>query len=158
MTSQCFDKNQAAALCEQSRCSPRRRAHHSLHSADSDVVHRLYVAMQPDSYVPPHRHLDPNKDESLIVLSGLLGFLAFSDTGDVIAQSTLGPEGSGWGVDIPSGCWHAVVALKADTLFFETKAGPYRPMTEDELAPWATAEGTPQATETLARLASLFKV
>lgn len=156
MPSLAFDKAMAEALCEQSRVSSRRRAHFSLHSSDAEPVHRLFVAMQPDSYVQPHRHLDPCKSETLIVLSGALGFLEFNAAGEVIAQSVLGPDGSGWGIDIPAGIWHCVVALKPDTLFFETKAGPYLALTDNERAPWAATEGSTTAKAENIRLRHLF--
>jgi cupin fold WbuC family metalloprotein len=34
-----------------------------------------------DTYIPPHRHLDPNKDETFVVLRGLLGLVLFDDAG-----------------------------------------------------------------------------
>lgn len=156
MLSQLFNASLAAELCAQSQASLRRRAHFSLHGADSDAVHRLFVAMQPDSYVPPHRHLDPRKGESLLIVRGALGFLEFDNAGNVTAQATLGPDTPDWCVDIPPGCWHSVIALETDTLFFETKAGPYFPLAENERAPWAAPEGTADASHALSRFARLF--
>jgi cupin fold WbuC family metalloprotein len=124
MLSRLFDQGLATALCELSRVAPRGRAHHCMHGADDEAVHRLFVAMQPGSYIQPHRHLDPLKTESLVVLQGALGFIEFDGSGTVIARSVLGKGGPGMGIDIPPGCWHGIVALDADTLFFETKAGP----------------------------------
>jgi hypothetical protein len=37
--------------------------------------------------------------------------------------------------------FHGLVVLEADSLMFECKAGPYRPVGEGELAHWAPREG-----------------
>ncbi|HIC0138358.1 TPA: WbuC family cupin fold metalloprotein, partial [Enterobacter hormaechei] len=36
--------------------SPRLRAHHNFHPELSDPVQRLAIAMEPGTYVRPHRH------------------------------------------------------------------------------------------------------
>jgi cupin fold WbuC family metalloprotein len=61
--------------------APRLRAHHNLHDSPEAPAHRMLVAMEPGSYVRPHRHLDPNKAETIIVLRGRLGVLVFDDEG-----------------------------------------------------------------------------
>ena len=37
--------------------SPRRRAHHNLHTSPSDPVQRFVVVAQSDTYIRPHRHM-----------------------------------------------------------------------------------------------------
>jgi cupin fold WbuC family metalloprotein len=101
--------------------------------------------MQPDSYIPPHRHLDPDKDETFVVLRGLLGLVLFDDQGGIVRSVKVGAGGTAFGVDIPHGTWHTAMALEPDTVFLEAKAGPYLPFTEAERAPWAPAENTPEA-------------
>ena len=108
--------------------------------------------MQPDSYIPPHRHLDPDKDETFIVLRGLLGLVLFDDQGAVVRTVKVGAGGAAIGVDIPHATWHTAVALEPDAVFFEAKAGPYLPLTEAERAPWAPAENAPEAVPYLAAL------
>ena len=114
--------------------------------------------MQPDSYIPPHRHLDPNKDETFVVLRGLLGLILFDDAGNVVQAATVGAGGTALGVDIPHGAWHTALALAPDTVFFEAKAGPYLPFTEAERAPWAPAENSPEAAAYLAALKARMPV
>ena len=113
--------------------------------------------MQPDSYIPPHRHLDPQKDETFVVLRGLLGVVIFDDDGYVLQSEKVGAGGTALGVDIPHGAWHTAVALVPDTVFLEAKAGPYLPGSAEERASWAPAENTPDAAAWLADLkARLF--
>lgn len=123
----------------------RRRRHHNFHRDETAPAHRLLNALEPDSYVRPHRHCAPDKDETLLCVRGALGCLIFDDSGALLSHCVLRPEGDAVGVDLPHGCFHSVVALEPGTVLFECKAGPYRPLTEPELAAWAPAEGSPQA-------------
>ncbi len=166
-------------VCAEAAASPRRRKHRNFHAYDGHPAHRLLNAMQPDSYIPPHRHLDPNKDETFVVLRGSLGLIIFDDAGNPVKTARLGvpqgdflrgvpqgdflrgvPQGdflrgaggSALGVDIPHGTWHTAVALEADTVFLEAKAGPYLPLTAAERAPWAPAENSAGAASYLESL------
>ena len=139
-------------VCAEAEASPRRRKNRNFHPRDDHPGHRLLNAMQPDSYIPPHRHLDPNKDETFVVLRGLLGLIVFDDAGGVIRSAKVGAGGTAIGVDIPHGTWHTALSLEPDTVFLEAKAGPYLPFTTAEKAPWAPAENSPQAASYLAML------
>ncbi len=132
-------------LCREAAASPRRRKNRNFHPQDQHPAHRLLNAMQPDSYIPPHRHLDPHKDETFVVLRGLLGLLVFDDAGAVLRGVRVGAGAAALGVDIRHGTWHAAVALEPDTVFLEAKAGPYLPLTDAERAPWAPAENSADA-------------
>jgi cupin fold WbuC family metalloprotein len=139
-------------LCAEASASPRRRRNRNFHPRDDHPGQRLLNAMQPDSYIPPHRHLDPDKDETFVVLRGLLALLVFDDAGAVVRCLKIGHDAEVQGVDISHGTWHTAVALKPDTVFLEAKAGPYLPLTEAERAPWAPAENVPEAASYLAAL------
>lgn len=131
-------------LCAQAAASPRLRRNHNLHATTEDPAQRFFNALQPDSYVRPHRHLAIGKEETLIVVRGRLGALFFDDQGNVTETRVLCPSGEDFGLFIPTGLWHSVLALEL-TVFFEAKRGPYQPLTEDEFASWAPAEGTGDA-------------
>jgi cupin fold WbuC family metalloprotein len=109
----------------------------------AEPCHRMAVGLQPDTYIPPHRHLSEDKAETLLVLKGRLGLLLFDEEGGVIEKRLLEAGGECLGVDLPPGVYHALVVLAADSILFECKAGPYRPVGEGELAPWAPREGEP---------------
>jgi len=66
----------------------------------------------------------------------------------------LSPGGANVAADVPNGLFHTAVALESGTVFFEAKAGPYLPVSDEEKAPWAPEEGTPQAEAYLALLAA----
>lgn len=138
------------------RASIRRRTHHNFHPHNDFPCHRMLVAIMPDSYVPPHRHLDPNKAETLVVLRGRLGLVCFEADGTPSRHCVLAAGGELSGVDLPSGLFHTVLALDDDTVFMEAKAGPYVPLGADERAAWAPAEGDIKAQAYLAGLHKLF--
>ncbi|MNG37889.1 hypothetical protein D3C84_1253760 [compost metagenome] len=60
------------------------------------------------------------------------------------------------GVDVPPGVFHALVVLEPDSILFECKAGPYRPISEAEQPAWAPREGDEGAAAYLAWMTSLF--
>lgn len=136
--------------------SPRRRRNHNFHASDTDAAHRLLNAIEPGSYVPPHRHLDPAKDETMLVLRGRLGVVFFAENGQVSGQALLEAGGERCGVNIPHGVFHSVLACTPGTVFFEAKAGPWAPLSEAERAAWAPGENDPGAAAFYATLAARF--
>ncbi len=145
-----------AAVSADARSRQRLRANFNFHPADDFPAHRLLNAIEPGSWLPPHRHLDPAKDESIIVVAGALGVVIFDDAGVVVTSRQLSPGGDCCGVDIPHGTWHTVVALVTGTVIFEAKSGPYQPLLAEELAPWAPAEGAPGVADYALSLRQLF--
>jgi len=138
----------------QARTSPRGRRNFNLHPADDHPAHRLLNAIEPGSYIAPHRHLDPAKDESILVVRGSVAIAFFDDEGRETSRQVLAAGCETIGVDVPHGAFHALWALEPGTVFFEAKAGPYRPLEPAERATWAPAEGSPEAQEWLSRLAA----
>ncbi|MBK9065055.1 MAG: WbuC family cupin fold metalloprotein [Acidobacteria bacterium] len=122
--------------------SPRLRQNRNLHAME-DSVHRLLNAIEPGSYIRPHRHLHPPKAETMFVVAGRLGFLSFHDDGTVAEKTVLDAGGETFGVDVPPGVWHTFVSLAAGTVAFEAKAGPYVAPAGSDAAPWAPPEGDP---------------
>jgi cupin fold WbuC family metalloprotein len=146
-----LDRVSAAA-----RASPRLRKNHNFHASDSASCQRLLNAVEPGSYVAPHRHLDPNKDETFLVLRGRFGLILFDENGAIRNQAILDSAGPRFGITIPHGTFHSVVSLATGSVFFESKAGPYAPLSSAELAGWAPAEQDAGAASYLARLEGLF--
>lgn len=137
--------------------SPRRRRNFNLHLSEADASHRLLNGIEPDSYIPPHRHLSADKDETIIALRGRLGVVFFDEAGNVADAAIIEPDGHAVGVNIPHGVFHSLVALEAGSVFFEAKAGPYQALLPQEKASFAPAEGAPDAANYLAELKKLFQ-
>lgn len=150
LTAKLIDRQLLDELTDAAQASPRQRKNLNFHPADDFPAHRLLNAIEPGSYIRPHRHLDIHKDETMLVLRGRLGLLSFDDQGEIVQSTVLSANGECCGVDIPHGCWHTVLALESGTLFLEAKSGPYAPLTPEECAPWAPAEGDAQAAAQLA--------
>jgi cupin fold WbuC family metalloprotein len=155
-TFQIIDRDFLDRVSSQAKASPRRRRNHNFHASESDACNRLLNAIEPDSYIQPHCHHEAAKDETLIIVRGQLGVIFFDERGAVIATAVLTPAGESVGVNIPHGMYHTLVALEPGSVFFEAKAGPYAPLTPQEKAPWAPAEGELRASSYLADLKRLF--
>ena len=136
--------------------SPRLRRNYNFHASETDVSSRLLNAVEMDSYIPPHRHNDITKDETLVVLRGRVGVVFFDDRGAVTGKAALEPAGEAVGVNVPHGVFHTLVALAPDSVFFEAKAGPYRPLAPEETASWAPREGASRAAAYLEEMKRLF--
>lgn len=136
--------------------SPRRRMNHNLHASDESRCHRLLNAVEPATYIRPHRHLDPEKDEAFIIMAGRLGIVTFGEDGSVHETALLGKNGGAMAADICHGTYHTAVSLEPGTVFYEVKAGPYLPLLDEEKAPWAPADDDFAATQYLERLTALF--
>lgn len=143
-------------VAEAGATAARRRKNYNFHASDSDACHRLLNAVEPDSYIPPHCHLDASKDETILILRGRIGMVLFSSNGDVTSTSVLEAGGEQLGINIPHGQFHTLVALEPGSVFFETKAGPFKPLHAAEKASWAPAEGDPEAKKYLNKLKELF--
>ncbi|VEC81283.1 Tryptophan synthase beta chain like [Raoultella ornithinolytica] len=89
--------------------SPRLRAHRNFHPELTDPVQRLAIAMEPGTYIRPHRH--PHTFELLLALSGRFVVLTFDDLGYVTRRIVLGEECTA--LEMDAGTWHAVLSLDA---------------------------------------------
>lgn len=137
--------------------SPRKRKNYNFHGADTEASHRLLNAMEPDSYIPPHCHFDVTKDETIVVLRGKFGVVFFDESGKVTQTAVLATDGESVGVNIPHGVFHTLLALESDSVFFESKAGPYQPLTAAEKVSWAPQEGDSGVAQYLEDLKILFE-
>ncbi|WP_298035858.1 WbuC family cupin fold metalloprotein [uncultured Desulfuromonas sp.] len=145
-----IDEQLLKDLADQARRTPRRRKNLNLHTSYGDPCQRLLNALEPDTYVRPHRHLTPPKPESFVALRGRMALLVFDEGGAVADVVLFGAGGPVLGADIPPGVWHSIVCLERGSVFFEAKPGPYEPLSDKDFAPWAPEEGRPESGEYLA--------
>ncbi len=133
------------ALTGKAKDASRKRAHFNLHPELHDPVQRLCIAMEPGTYVRPHRHSDPETWEVLVILRGSLALNIFDERGKVMERTVLKADGPITALEFPLNTWHAPVSLEPGTVVFEIKQGPYKPIAESNLAHWAPAESDPEA-------------
>jgi cupin fold WbuC family metalloprotein len=143
---------QLEELAQQATRAARGRAHLNVHDSAADLVQRFFVAVEPRSYVRPHRH--HTRAELLTVLRGCFDLLFFDDQGTLLARHAVG-EGSGvLALETPPNTWHTLISRASGSVFLEVKQGPYDPATAVEFAPWAPAEGAPESLALLEWLGS----
>ncbi len=124
-------------VCLQAIESPRLRMNYNFHQNESDPVNRLLNAMHPGTYFRPHRHLNPNKDESFLVLRGRLMAFLFDEEGNVTDKIEINPLRGVYGMEIPANIWHTFIVLEPNTVVYEVKEGPYAPLSPENIASWA---------------------
>ena len=137
MKVQILDQTLFSRVIDQARSNPRHRQNFNLHQDYSDPCQRLLNALEPDTYVRPHRHTTPPRAECFVAMSGRLAVVLFEDNGEIEQVIELAPAGPVFGLEIPAGYWHAIIALDTGSLFFECKPGPYEPTLDKDFAPWA---------------------
>lgn len=128
----------AADYTAQAKELPRLRTHELWHKDRSERVQRFMIALQPGSYIRPHRHPAEVEWEALVAVKGRSRVFVFDDSGCVVDISELSPEGPVFLVELDADRWHSLVPLDEDTVVFEFKPGP---MPSVEFADWSPAEG-----------------
>ncbi len=154
-----FDAQYLNDLTGQAKSSPRLRKHRNIHQTYQDACQRLFNAIEPGSYIRPHRHASDPRDELLIAVRGVMALITFDDQGSVTGILRFGSEKYGSdlavGAEVACNTWHTVVALESGCVLLEVKAGPFDPNQPKDLAPWAPAEGSAMAQNYLQGLAEL---
>jgi cupin fold WbuC family metalloprotein len=115
------------SLARQAACSPRLRVTYLLHTP-TERVQRCLIALQPGTYVRPHRHPPMpgrRRFEFLLVVQGAIGILLFDEHGTIVETVHLGQAQSLYGAELAEATYHTVVALAPNTIVLEIKEGPY---------------------------------
>lgn len=151
-----FSANDLNDLTAKAQGNPRKRQHRNIHESYEDPCQRLFNAIEPGSYIRPHRHATDPRDELLIAVRGLMALVTFDGQGTVMGVLRFGSEKHGRdlaaGVELPAKTWHTVIALEPGSVLLEMKAGPFDPNQPKDLAPWAPEEGTPATLDYLRQL------
>ncbi len=140
-----IDNNLIDSLCSKATKAARRRVNHNFHQADSDPLQRMLNVLQPGSYVQPHKHASPDKREAFIILTGRLLVILFEASGTIEQYHILDRDKGIFGIEIPPGTYHTIIALQKDTCVYEVKDGPYQATNDKHFAPWAPSEDTKEA-------------
>ncbi len=151
ITTELIDKVVAEA-----RQSPRRRMNYNFHPELSDPVQRLLNALEPWTYIRPHKHT--TKEESFVLLSGTVLAVVFNTDGTIRDHAILSRETGILGIEFEENCFHMLTSLETGSVVFEIKEGPFVPHTEGSSAPWAPLEGTPEARAFLSKVFDELKI
>lgn len=143
-------------LVDQAKSSPRQRQHRNIHQSYTDSCQRLFNAIEPNSYIRPHRHASDPKNELLLAVRGVMALVTFDEHGAVAGALRFGFDKNGHdlaaGAEVPANTWHTVIALEPGCVLFEVKAGPFDPSQPKDLAFWAPEEHSTEVQAYLARL------
>jgi len=143
-----FSADYLKKLTAQAQDNLRKRQHCNIHESYADPCQRLFNAIEPDSYIPPHRHATDPKDELLIAVRGSMALVTFDEQGMVTRVVRFGADrsggGSAVGAEVAANTWHTVIALEPGCVLLEVKAGPFDPNQPKNLAPWAPDESSNQ--------------
>jgi cupin fold WbuC family metalloprotein len=134
----------------QARTSPRLRMNYNFHPELSDPVQRLLNALEPWTYIRPHKHT--TKEESFVLLRGTILAVSFNDDGTIRDHAILSATTGIQGIEFEENTFHMLTSLETGSAVFEIKEGPFVPHTEGSSAPWAPKEGTSDAKEFLAKV------
>jgi cupin fold WbuC family metalloprotein len=151
ITTELIDK-----VVEQARTSPRLRMNYNFHPELSDPVQRLLNALEPWTYIRPHKHF--TKEESFVLLRGTVLAVNFNDDGTIRDHAILNAASGILGIEFEENCFHMLTSLETGSAVFEIKEGPFVPHTEGSSAPWSPKEGTPEAKEFLANVFSKLAI
>lgn len=131
------------SLSAEAKKSERLRINLNLHEQTNDPIQRLLNALEPNSYICPHKHLD--KRELFIPLRGKFALVTFDDFGEIETLIHLSEKSEARIVEIEPGVYHTLVCKIEGTIYFEIKDGPYNPLCDKNFAPWAPSENSTQA-------------
>ncbi len=143
-------------LSEKAKNSSRKRMNHNFHDDLADPINRMLNALEPETYLQPHKHENPDKREVFVLIRGSFVVIFFDETGNPTNFVLLNREKGNYAVEIPVGAWHTVIALEAGSVFYEVKDGPYLPMNDKNFASWAPKEGDKGCGEYLSKLTDQF--
>jgi cupin fold WbuC family metalloprotein len=129
------------SLSKEAKTTPRLRKNLNYHENLSDTLQRLLNAMEPGTYIRPHKHESPDKREVFILLRGKVVVFCFDNEGKVTDYTILNPKNGSFGVEIPERTWHSIIVLETGSVIFEVKDGPFEPISDKNFAPWSPPEG-----------------
>ncbi len=144
-------------VSEMAKEANRKRINYNFHDDYTDPINRMLNALEPGTYVQPHKHEFPDKREVFLVLKGAFAVFFFNDEGKVTRIIKLSQKEGIYGVDIPPRIWHSLVCLESGSVAYEVKDGPYHKPDDKNFAPWAPKEGDEGTEKYLNGLLELIK-
>jgi cupin fold WbuC family metalloprotein len=136
-----INDNLIHTLISQARSCTRKRKNFNFHPSASDPMHRMLHAMEPDTYVQPHKHENPDKREAFIILTGKVAAIEYMDNGEVSDWVVLDPKTGNYGMEVAARTWHSLICLESGSVVYEVKDGPWDPADDKFFAAWAPREG-----------------
>lgn len=144
-------------VSEKAKQSPRLRMNLNYHEDLNDSLQRLLNAMEPGTYIRPHKHENPDKREMFFILQGKAAVIEFDAHGNITDHCILSINEGNYGIEIAPKIFHTVIALEKNTVVIEIKDGPYAPINDKAFASWSPAENTAEVAPFLLQLLQKIK-
>jgi hypothetical protein len=122
-----IDNPLLSEISARAKASPRRRMNYNFHQTSEDLLNRMLNAMEPGTYVCPHKHENPDKREAFLILKGSILVVEFDND------------------EIPPRTFHTLICLEPGSVLYELKDGPYDQRNDKQFAGWAPMEGDSEA-------------
>lgn len=139
-------------VSDRAKTAIRKRTNYNFHQSMEDPLNRMLNAMEPGTYVQPHKHQDPDKREAFLILRGSMLVVAFDEQGTITEHVILNPKGGNFGLEVPPRTYHTLICLEPGSVLYELKDGPYDPLNDKVFASWAPKEGDTNAPEYMSRI------
>ncbi|MFU8842387.1 MAG: WbuC family cupin fold metalloprotein [Bacteroidales bacterium] len=153
-----IDSSLLKSLMVKSRQMERRRINLNFHDGSADPLQRMLNAMQPGTYLQPHKHENPDKREVFIALTGRFVVIVFDDDGLITDHMILDPVKNNPAAEIAARVYHTIICLQPDSVIYEIKDGPYDPADDKQFATWAPQEGHPLCNQFLEKWLSQINI
>lgn len=131
-----IDKAILDNLIEQAKNNPRLRQAMDLRNSPEDGSQRMLNALEPGTVMPIHRH--HASSETVVVLRGKIKWIFFDDNDNLnpnkpTEEVILDANGEPRMLNVERNRWHSLECLEPGSVLFETKDGPYHPLSPDEI-------------------------
>ncbi len=133
------------SVSDKAKAAPRKRMNHNFHQSPDDLLNRMLNAMEPGTYVQPHKHENPDKREAFLIVRGAILVIEFDNIGNITEHIILNPKEGMFGIEIQPRTYHTLICLEPCSVIYELKDGPYNPANDKNFATWAPKEGSPES-------------
>lgn len=140
-----IDKSLLDSLSAKARQTKRKRLNQNFHPVPEATLQRMLNAMEPETYIQPHKHENPDKVEVFFCLRGRLLVVEYDEDGSIADHIVLDAATENYGCEIAARKWHSIICLEPGSVAYEVKDGPYDPSDDKHFASWAPAETNPDA-------------
>lgn len=86
---QLINKSIIEKVVSQAKDSQRKRMNYNFHKSYDANLQRMLNVLEPDTYIQPHKHEDPDKTEVFIILQGRILVMEFDDLGNITSHCLL---------------------------------------------------------------------
>lgn len=151
-------KNLLSEISEKAKLAKRKRANYNFHKGSDDLIQRFLNAIEPDTYLRPHKHENPDKIEIFIILTGRVLIVQYDDEGGISDHIILDPRNGNMGVEIQPRTWHSFISLQKGSVLYELKEGPYDESIDKIFAIWSPKEESPEALDYNKKILNQLKI